>query len=105
MNNVDPITNWAMSIRDPEQMPPESVVASVETAIGIATELRDQVKQREHGLIGLIAAFLRWPQDLREAVGPGQAQRRAAGAIGVFGQLVVAAVGGALDDMNMSSTS
>jgi len=56
-----------------------------------------EASERERGITGLIAAFLRWPSDLREAVGPGHpAQLVAAGVIGVIGQLVVAAVGGAL---------
>jgi hypothetical protein len=96
MNNVNPVTNWAMSIADPQQLPPETVLGSVETAIGVATSERDEAKQRERGFVGLVAAFLRWPSDLREAVGPSKAQRRAAGAIGLLGQVVVATMSTAL---------
>jgi hypothetical protein len=97
MNNVDPVTNWEMSLRDPEQLSPQSVVASVESAVARATQEAEDAARRERGLTGLIASFLRWPSDLREAVGPGHpAQRAAAGVIGVFGQVLVAAVGGAL---------
>lgn len=97
MNNIDPVTNWEMSLRDPEQLPPPTVVASVESAIARAEQEAEDAARRERGLTGLIAAFLRWPSDLREAVGPGHpAQRAAAAAVGVLGQVAVAAVGGAL---------
>jgi hypothetical protein len=97
MNNVNIVTNWEMSLRDPEQLNPDVIVSGVEAAVARARQEAKNAAEREHGLTGLIAAFLRWPSDLREAVGPGHtAQRAAAGAIGVFGQLVVATVGGAL---------
>lgn len=92
MNNVDPVTNWELSLRDPELLAPETVVASVDAAIAKATKGAHDAAQRERGLTGVIAAFLRWPSDLREAVGSGHpAQRRAAGAIGIFGQILVGA--------------
>lgn len=97
MNDVDPVTNWEMTLRDPEQFSPETVISSVESAIARARQESVEASERERGITGLIAAFLRWPSDLREAVGPGHpAQLVAAGVIGVIGQLVVAAVGGAL---------
>jgi len=97
MNNVDPVTNWEMSLRDPDQLSPQTIVASVESAIARAQQEALDAARRERGLTGLVAAFLRWPSDLREAVGPGHsAQRRAAGAIGVVGQVIVGAVATAL---------
>jgi hypothetical protein len=93
MNDVDPLTNWEMSLRDPEQMSPETVIASVDSAVARARQLSREAAERERGLTGLIAAFLRWPSNLREAVGPGRsAQRRAAGVIGIIGQVVVGAI-------------
>src|SRR5690348_12172530 len=38
MNDVDPVTNWEMSLRDPTQLPPETVVAAVESAIARARQ-------------------------------------------------------------------
>lgn len=97
-HNVDPVANWEMSLRDVEQFPPETVLAAVEAAMATAHQAANEARQRERGLTGLIAAFLRWPSNLREAVGPGGAgvQRTAAGVIGVVGQALVAAVAGAL---------
>lgn len=97
MHDVDPLTNWEMSLRDPEQMSPETVISSVDSAIARARQLSQEAAARERGITGLIAAFLRWPSNLREAVGPGpSAQRTAAGLIGVAGQVVVGAITAAL---------
>ncbi len=97
MNDVDPMTNWEMSLRDPEQFSPDTVISSVESAVARAKQEAVEAADRERGLTGLIAAFLRWLSDLREAVGPGHpAQLAAAGVIGVIGQLFVATIGGAL---------
>lgn len=97
MNNVDPVTNWEMSLRDPEQLSPQTIIGSVEAAIARARQEAADAVERERGLTGLIAAFLRWPSDLRDAVGSGHpAQRTAAGFIGVFGQVLVTGVGGAV---------
>lgn len=90
MNNVNMLVNWELSIRDPEQLPIHMLISSVESAVARARQLADEAAERERGITGLIAAFLRWPSTLREAVGPEHgAQRTAAGAIGFFGQLVV----------------
>jgi hypothetical protein len=93
MTNVNPVANWEMSFRDPEQLPPETVVSVVESAIGLADKRADEAAHREHGLVGLVASFLRWPSELREAVGPGHAaQRRAAGVLGIAAQVVVGVI-------------
>jgi hypothetical protein len=96
-HKVDPVTNWQMSLRDPEQLAPEMVIASVEAAIGRAEQAAADAAQRERGITGLIAAFLRWPSDLREAVGSEPSvQRTAAGVIGIMGQIFVGAIATAL---------
>lgn len=90
MSGVSPVANWEMSLRDPDQLPPQTVISSVESAIGLAEARAADAEEREKGIVGLVAAFLRWPSTLREAVGPGHAvQRRAAGVLGVVAQLVV----------------
>lgn len=97
VNDVDLVANWEMSLRNPEQLSPETVISSVESAAALAKRESVEASARERGFTGLIAAFLRWPSDLREAVGPGHpAQLAAAGVIGLIGQLLVAAIGGAL---------
>lgn len=80
-------------MRDPDQLPPETVVSAVESAIGLAETRAAEAEEREKGMVGFIAAFLRWPTTLREAVGPDHAaQRRAAGALGVLAQILVGIV-------------
>lgn len=97
MHDVDPVVNWEMSLRDPEQLRPEIVVSSVESAEAMARQLATEAKLRERGLTGLVASFLRWPSNLRDAVGPGhRAQRQAAGLVGFLGQIIVGALATAL---------
>ena len=37
-HDVDPMTNWEMSLGDPEQMSPETVIAAVESAAARAVK-------------------------------------------------------------------
>lgn len=95
--NVDPVSNWQMSIKRPDNMPVENVLSAVDAAIARAQQEADDARQRERGLTGVIATFLRWPSTLREAVGPDSgAQRAAAGFVGVFAQVFVGALTAAL---------
>lgn len=96
MQNVNPIANWVMSLESPDELKPELVIAAVDTALGVASTRLADAQRNERGLVGLIAAFLRWPSTLRAAVGPSTYQRGAASAIGVVGQIVVGALAAAL---------
>jgi hypothetical protein len=96
IQNVDPVANWKMSFADTDVLDPLLVVSSVDAIIGAATTELETARSRERGLVGVVAAFLRWPRTLREAVGPGRAPRAAAGAIGILGQILVGTVSGAL---------
>lgn len=96
MHRVNPVINWELSLRDPAQLPPDTVISAADGAIASARHRADEARDRERGLTGLIAAFIRWPVDLREAVGPGKVQRTAAGTVGVLGQILVGATAGAL---------
>ncbi|MBN0042265.1 hypothetical protein JN535_19115 [Cellulosimicrobium cellulans] len=96
-HHVNPVANWEMSLRRPEDLTPDMILNSLEGALGSAHQEALEAEQRERGLTGLIAAFLRWPANLREAVGSGnRAQRTAAGAIGIVGQIIVATLATAL---------
>jgi hypothetical protein len=96
-HSVNPVANWEMALREPENLPADWIVNAVEQALGNAGDATDTALDREQGFNGVIASFLRWPADLREAVGPGhRAQSVAAGAIGYIGQTLVAAAGGAM---------
>ena len=93
VSNVSPVANWEYTLRDPEQFPPETVISAIDSAIGLAESKATEAESREKGLVGVIAAFLRWPTTLRDAVGPDHAaQRGAAGVLGVFAQVVIGVV-------------
>jgi hypothetical protein len=97
MSDVQPVTNWELSLQDPEQMRPQTVVSAVEAAHASAVEEHALAVEREKGLTGLVASFLRWPENLREAVGPENvARRQVAGALGVVAQIIVGALAAAL---------
>lgn len=109
MNDVDPVTNWEMSLRDPEQLRPEEVVSSVElSAIARATQEEVEAAGRERGLTGLIAAFLRlaigpsrgcWARAPRTTGGGERDWRHWAAALG--GALSVGLVAGAVALWNL----
>lgn len=91
------VSSWELTLDDPTDQKPRTVISAVEAAYATADMRVRQAADRERGITGLIAAILRWPADLREAVGPERvAQARAATAVGVVGQLLVAIIGGAV---------
>jgi len=96
MTTVNPIANWHYALERPDELKPQMVVAAVDLAIGQARTRYENAVQHERGLVGVIATFLRWPQTLREAVGPTWTQRTAASALGVVGQVLVGAAAAAL---------
>lgn len=97
--DVDPVRDWELSLLGSSRLQPTNVVSAVDMARATAAREHRDALEREKGLKGVLADFLRWPAELREVVGPSPAQQRAATAIGVFGQLAVGtittAVGGA----------
>lgn len=87
--NATPMSHWKSAFGGNSDLDPVTVVAAVDLAIGRARQRLDDARDREKGVVGAVAAVLRWPSDLRDAVGPGRGQRRAAQALGVVGQVVV----------------
>ncbi|WP_188042826.1 hypothetical protein [Changpingibacter yushuensis] len=79
MTTVNPIANWHFAMERPDELKPQMVVSAVDLAIGQAFNRYENALQCERGLVGVIASFLRWPQTLREAVGPSWIQRTARG--------------------------
>ena len=85
----NPVVGWKTSIDDIEQFPPQTLIAALDGAIARAeTESLDS-QIREKGITGLIARFIRWPLELREAVGRGAAVQNVAMTIGFIGQVLV----------------
>lgn len=96
ITTVNPIANWHFALERPDELKPQMVVSAVDHAIGQARTRYEDAVEHERGFVGVIASFLRWPQTLREAVGPSWTQRTAASALGVVGQVIVGAVAAAL---------
>lgn len=87
--NFNPVVGWETSINDLVQFPPQTLIAALDGAIARAeTEAKD-AQARERGLTGIIARFIRWPLELREAVGGGQTSQSIAVTIGFLGQVLV----------------
>jgi len=90
MQSIDPIPNWHMAVTSPEEFDPQLIASTVEHVLGGAAVELEKARSNERGLLGLIAAFLRWPDDLRDAVGGSRKRQRSAKALGVAGQVFVA---------------
>lgn len=88
-SNFNPVVGWETSINDIKQFPPQTLITALDGAITRAeTEVCD-AREREKGITGLIAKFIRWPLELKEAVGKGSAIQKAALTLGVMGQVLV----------------
>lgn len=96
MQSIDPIPNWHMAVTSPEEFDPQLIASTVEHVLGGAAVELEKARSNERGLLGLIAAFLRWPDTLRDAVGGSAARQRGVKAVGIVGQIVVGTISGAL---------
>jgi hypothetical protein len=84
-----PIVNWEVSIKDAEQFSPLNLQTALDAAIANADSMELEAADRERGLIGLLAKFIRIPTDLREAVGGGSGSQKAATYVGRVSQVVI----------------
>jgi hypothetical protein len=84
-----PIVNWEVSIKDADQFSPLNLQTALDAAIANADSMALEAADREKGLIGLLAKFIRIPADLREAVGEGSSSQKAATYVGRFSQVVI----------------
>ena len=94
---VNPILAWRTSLDAPWLLPPDHVLSVAMSLIGRLDAKYQEAVLRERSLAGRVAAFVRFPMDVREAVGTGTGGlRRVAVGVGILAQLFVAIVGGAL---------
>jgi hypothetical protein len=84
-----PVVNWEVSIKDSEQFSPLNLCTALDAAIANADSMEQEAAERERGLIGLLAKFIRIPADLREAVGEGPGSQKAATYVGRFSQVII----------------
>lgn len=86
---VNLVANWGDSLTI-SPIKPDEVLSAVDAAIANAERATEIAERRERGVTGVIAAFIRWPSTLREAVDPEHVgQARAAAALGHIGQGLV----------------
>jgi len=90
MQKIDPVANWQIAIDAPISLEPKVLVSTIEYVVGTTQVRLEEELGRERGIFGVLAAFLRWPDDLRDAVGGSRKRRRSAKAVGVAGQVFVA---------------
>lgn len=89
--NADPMSHWQAVFSHDSDLSAGTVVSAVNLAIGRAEERLVVAREHERGFLGVISGILRWPRTLRDAVGGGRPQQRAAVAVGVVGQVLVGA--------------
>lgn len=90
----NPVVGWKTSIDDIEQFPPQTLISSLDGAVARAQSEAEDARDRERGLTGFIARFIRWPLELREAVGKGAVIQGAALTVGLLGQVFVTVTSG-----------
>lgn len=90
--DLDPVAKWSTSLIASHEVGPAEVQACIRAAVGSARRQLEIEQQRERGLTGAVASFIRWPQSVREAVGGSQGQQRAASVLGLGLQVVAGLV-------------
>lgn len=90
--NADPMSQWQAVFDSDSDLSAAKVLSAVNLAIGRAEERLMTAREHERGLVGMISAVLRWPVTLRNAVGDGRPQQRAAFSVGIAGQILVLVV-------------
>ncbi|CBT76507.1 hypothetical protein [Glutamicibacter arilaitensis] len=96
VSNADPMSHWASAFDSDSDLTTMKIITSLNLSIGRAQERYEAAKQAERGFVGAVSSILRWPITLRDAAGPGPAQKKAAQSLGIIGQVLVGAVTTAL---------
>lgn len=94
--NADPMGHWDSVFNGDSDPTTMKIITSLNLSIWRAHERFDAAKQAERGFVGAVSSILRWPIILRDAAGPGPAQKKAAQTLGIAGQVIVGAVTAAL---------
>ncbi len=93
-SGFNPVVGWKTSVDDIEQFPPQTLITALDGAIARAQAESEDALNREKGFTGFIARFIRWPLELREAVGKGAVIQNAALTVGFVGQIFVGVASG-----------
>jgi hypothetical protein len=95
---INPVADWRNSLRPLHPLKPSSVEAHCVQLIGAAEHEAEAARGREAGLAGLLARFVRFPNDVRAAAGIDSSIRvqRSAVALGIATQVIAAVIAGLL---------
>lgn len=96
---MNPALVWSTLLDDFPIVTPSVLVTIGSQAIGTLESLHDDAAERERGVAGFLARFVRFPVRVREAAGlPPKSVSGGvlSGVVALFQGLVVAALGGAL---------
>jgi hypothetical protein len=87
---VNPIADWRNSLRPMHPVTPSLIENYCAQLIGDARQKADLARERESGLAGALARFVRFPNDVREAAGleSSAATQRGAFLLGVIAQVL-----------------
>jgi hypothetical protein len=97
--DVNPALVWSTLLDDYPMVTPDLMFTVGSQAIGVLESLRDEQADRETGMAGLLARFVRFPSRVREAAGLEARTLRGgfvSGLIVTLQGLLIAAIGGAL---------
>lgn len=97
--DVNPALVWSTLLDEYPMITPDVLVTVGSQAIGVLESLRDEAAERERGLAGLFARFVRFPVRVREAAGlPPRTVSGGllSGLVALVQAVLIAAVGGVL---------
>ena len=96
---INPIQAWVSAFEGTSHLTIQNVLDACDQAVGILREELTTVRNRERSPAGLVARFVRFPYEVREAAGFSEESSlgsRAAFGAGVLVQVVVTVVSGLL---------
>lgn len=97
-DQINPAQAWGTIFKRSPMFSPDDLMGCCHQASGILRQMHTEAVEREKGIVGWIARFVRLPQRIREAAGvaPGTFGGRTATGFGVFLQAVLVTIVGGL---------
>lgn len=97
----NPLENWAETLNSNRVFNATRLITCLDQAIGKAQHAWTEAERNEKGFTGLVANYLRWPRELREAIEPGnpglgRVANYVGWAINIFLPIAVAIISGTI---------
>lgn len=70
----NPLENWAATLNSNRVFNSATLITCLDQSIGKAQSAWEGAVRNEKGFTGLVARYLRWPKELKEAVEPGNSR-------------------------------